>query len=412
MAPRSRNSALPPPAPGTGRALVPSDRARRALVSRLEATTSKMTTATLEAMDQRHPWFGELDAEHRSWITIVARQGIDGFVRWVADDPDVPFEPATVFASAPRALARQISLHQTVDLMRTTISVVEEQVQLLAPRGDRAVLQNAIVHYSREVAFGAAEVYARAAEVRGAWDARMEALVVDAVVRAEADESMVSRASTLGWTSGHKVFVVVGRTHESDADAIEHLRRQARRLGVDVLASVQGERTVVVASSSQVNEESEAIDLVDQLAGYFGAGHVVVGPLVEDLVEAPRSARAATSGWRAADAWPEGARALPAAELLPERVLAGDGHARRELAREVYLPLAEAGGDLLETCVGFLDHGCSVEATARHLFVHANTVRYRIKRIQDVTGYSPSDSRDAYVLRLAITLGRLSGQVS
>jgi len=51
-----------------------------------------------------------------------------------------------------------------------------------------------------------------------------------------------------------------------------------------------------------------------------------------------------------------------------------------------------------------------VEATARDLFVHANTVRYRLKRIQDATGYSPTDARDAYVLRLAITLGRLSGQ--
>ena len=49
-----------------------------------------------------------------------------------------------------------------------------------------------------------------------------------------------------------------------------------------------------------------------------------------------------------------------------------------------------------------------MEATARDLYVHANTVRYRLKRIQDVTGYSPTDARDAYVLRLAVTLGRLA----
>lgn len=48
-----------------------------------------------------------------------------------------------------------------------------------------------------------------------------------------------------------------------------------------------------------------------------------------------------------------------------------------------------------------------MEATARALFVHPNTVRYRLKRIQDVTGYNPADAREAYVLRLAITLGRL-----
>ncbi|WP_420177039.1 PucR family transcriptional regulator [Luteococcus sp. OSA5] len=367
-----------------------------------------MTTATLDAMDERHPWFGELDAEHRSWITVVARGGIDGFVQWMADDPEVAFDPANVFAAAPRALTRNITLHQTVDLMRTTIMVVEEQVQHLAPPEDRMVLQTAIVHYSREVAFAAAEVYARAAEVRGAWDARMEALVVDAIVRAEADESMVSRASTLGWNSGSKVFVAVGRVHEEGDDAIARLRRHARKLELDVLAAIQGDRLVLVASGPSVTDDSAAIAVIEELSEFFGDGHVVIGPLVDDLVEAPHSARAATSGLRASDAWPEGGRALPAAELLPERVLAGDGHARRALAREVFDPLREAGGDLLETCVSFLDHGCSVEATARDLFVHANTVRYRIKRIQDVTGYSPMDARDAYVLRLSITLGRLA----
>lgn len=114
------------------------------------------------------------------------------------------------------------------------------------------------------------------------------------------------------------------------------------------------------------------------------------------------------SGHRVASAWPEGPDIITAMDLLPERALSGDGHARRILAQDIYEPLAAAGGDLLETCASFLDHGCSVEASARALFVHANTVRYRLKRIQDVTTYSPADPRDAYVLRLAITLGRLS----
>ncbi|MGI8768215.1 MAG: PucR family transcriptional regulator, partial [Propionibacteriaceae bacterium] len=69
--------------------------------------------------------------------------------------------------------------------------------------------------------------------------------------------------------------------------------------------------------------------------------------------------------------------------------------------------LAATSGELLETLVSFLDSGSSVEATARALFVHANTVRYRLKRIHEVTGYSPLAARDAYALRLALTLGRL-----
>ena len=58
----------------------------------------------------------------------------------------------------------------------------------------------------------------------------------------------------------------------------------------------------------------------------------------------------------------------------------------------------------------FLDQGLSVEAAARALFVHANTVRYRLRRVHEMTGYSPTDPRDAYALRLALTLGRLLGR--
>ena len=134
---------------------------------------------------------------------------------------------------------------------------------------------------------------------------------------------------------------------------------------------------------------------------------VVVGPTVDGLAGAPKSAREAASGFRAAKAWPEGPQTLLSVDLLPERALAGDGHARRTLASEIYPALA-SNKELLETCVGFLDCGSSMEATARALFVHPNTVRYRLKRIQEVTGYNPTDAREAYVLRMAITLGRLS----
>ena len=132
-----------------------------------------------------------------------------------------------------------------------------------------------------------------------------------------------------------------------------------------------------------------------------------MGPPVRQLTLASGSARAAMSGARSVGAWPEGPRVLSARDLLPERALAGNGSARRELVESVYAPLAEAGGDLMETCVCFFDQGGSIEASARALFVHPNTVRYRLKRITEVTTYSPTDPREGYVLRLALTLGRL-----
>jgi len=393
---------------GINKSLLPSAKTRLTISKRLSAVTGAMTTATVAEMDARHTWFRALSAEHRSWITLVAQAGIDGFVRWFAEpDPSGP-STADVFGSAPRELARKISLYQTVELVRTTIDVVENQIDEVMPKTDRPILHAAIVQYSREVAFAAAEIYARAAEMRGAWDARLEALVVDAVLRGETDETVLSRASTLGWRSTAAVVVTVGPAPADEpTQAVESVRHAAAKAGVDMLGAVQGDRLVVVLGGAVLSEGDRALEIVRTFVSRFGPGPVVVGPAVEHLMDAAISTRAALSGFRAAPAWPEAPRPVNSHDLLPERALSGDGHARRALARELYDPLAGAGGGLLETLVTFLDQGSSVEAAARALFVHANTVRYRLRRIHEVSGYSPTDPRDVYALRLALTLGRL-----
>ena len=37
-----------------------------------------------------------------------------------------------------------------------------------------------------------------------------------------------------------------------------------------------------------------------------------------------------------------------------------------------------------------------------------NTVRYRLRRVTEITGRIPGDPRDALVLRVALTVGRLA----
>jgi len=100
---------------------------------------------------------------------------------------------------------------------------------------------------------------------------------------------------------------------------------------------------------------------------------------------------------------------VAADDLLPERVLVGDAVARRTLVEQVYTPLAAAGGSLLETLAAHAEHGRSLEAAARVLYVHPNTVRYRLRKIAEVTGWDPLDPREGYVLQTALALGRLEG---
>jgi DNA-binding PucR family transcriptional regulator len=144
----------------------------------------------------------------------------------------------------------------------------------------------------------------------------------------------------------------------------------------------------------------------------FGDGPVVVGPAVPSLDEATESARAALAGYRAAPAWPAAPRPVSAADLLPERALAGDADARRILRMEVYGSLVRAGGELLDTLEAFFAAGGVLESAARSLFVHPNTVRYRLRRIGEVTGFTPLLPRDAFALRIALTVGRLDPSVT
>ncbi|WP_280300342.1 PucR family transcriptional regulator, partial [Nocardia abscessus] len=101
-------------------------------------------------------------------------------------------------------------------------------------------------------------------------------------------------------------------------------------------------------------------------------------------------------------------RPVHAAELLPERALLGDRAAIDALNEYLVLPLAAAGSSLADTLDAYLDCGGAVETCARQLYVHPNTVRYRLKRIAEITGRDPMNPRDAYVLRIAATVGRLT----
>ncbi|MCZ4098238.1 PucR family transcriptional regulator [Streptomyces sp. SID13666] len=375
-----------------------------ATLRRLEKSSGRLAANAIARMDEQLPWYRAMPPENRSWIGLVAQAGIAAFTEWFRH-PEAPQAISTdVFGTAPRELTRAISLRQTVEMVRTTIEVMEAAIDEVAAPGDESVLREALLVYAREIAFATAQVYAQAAEARGAWDARLESLVVNAVLSGEADEGVLSRAAALGWSSPDKIVVVLGTAPNGDSElTVEAIRRAARHAKLQVLTGVLGERLVVIAGG-----EGEPLKVAKSLIAPFAAGPVVAGPVVGDLLSATRSAQAAAAGLKACAAWPDAPRPVVSDDLLPERAMAGDRYAREQLVEEIYRPLEEAGSALLETLSVYLEQASSLEGAARMLFVHPNTVRYRLRRVTDVTGWSPSDVRSAFTLRIALILGRLS----
>src|SRR3954449_10769101 len=134
---------------------------RASIARRLERAVGSLTTATVTRMERDMPWFRELSAEDRSWIGLIVQSGIQAFVSWYAE-PDGSSSPvsAEVFGAAPRALTGVVSLHQTVEMVRLTIEVVEENIAEAVGDADAPSVRDSIVRYAREVAFATAEVYA------------------------------------------------------------------------------------------------------------------------------------------------------------------------------------------------------------------------------------------------------------
>ena len=178
----------------------------------IERAAGALATASVSRMDEQLPWFRDLPADQRPgscWSRRPACARSWSGCASAGGNQEVSDE---IFDAAPRALARSISLQQTVQLIKITIEVVEDQVPRLAAAGEERAVADAMLRFSREVAFAAARVYARAAETRGLWDARLQALLVDSLLRGDSTDEVAGRAAALGWSDASPVSVAVGRS--------------------------------------------------------------------------------------------------------------------------------------------------------------------------------------------------------
>lgn len=380
---------------------------RRSARGRYGTAAGTLTRAALQRLEDTVPWYSALPARERSWVGLVAQAGVRSFLTWLDDPSAEPLVTSQVFGTAPRELTRSVTLRQTLDLVRVVVAATEECAPALAvdptDPEEMAAIERAVLQYSREVAFSAAEVYANAAELRGAWDSRLEALVLHTLLRGESGGAVHTQLDALGWQRHPSLFVLIGSgSAEPSATVGSHaLRAAAREIADDVMIGTTGDRLIALLGTA---DDITAIGAA--LADHFGPGPVVIGPTVSSFDRIEESARAAMAGYDAAAARSHCPRPVHAEDLLPERALGRDDAASATLAR-LHDLLGQLGSIMLETVDAYLDSGRSLESTARRLFVHPNTVRYRLRKIAEETGWDATVARDAYVLQVALAIGRL-----
>jgi sugar diacid utilization regulator len=374
-----------------------------------------------DQMEHELAWYHELSSSEKTTLDDIIQAALEDFLTWSAEfmaitDEAGPEDAVTVerkvstdhiFFIAPLEFTQSINLQQTLQVTRLVVDVLENNISLLAASGQEAKVRHALLYYSREVAFSAASVYASAAEAQGAWDARLETLVIESLISKVPDEHLHSRLAALGWKLDNPSFCLVGRL--ADSGEISHgfmqdkLRNRLHQMGADCCMSVHDRAMVTLVG---VKGDVDAKGMISNLADLFDEdSNICVGPLRKGLDGVAATVRAAVHGFEAASALPGLARLFRSDDVLPERALLGDDDARTDLYQRIYLTLKnQASGAMIETVDAYLETG-SLEATAKLLGVHGNTVRYRLKRTVEATGWDPMNSRDAYVLLTALKIG-------
>ena len=127
-------------------------------------------------MQDRLPFFAELEASQRASLALVVQTAVATTVEWMTDPHSNVNYTARAFELMPQDLTRRMPLRHSVDMLRVTMEFFEEVAPVLTRDEEQlTALTVGIMKYSRDLAFSAATAYADAAEARGSWDSRMEA---------------------------------------------------------------------------------------------------------------------------------------------------------------------------------------------------------------------------------------------
>ncbi len=239
-------------------------------------------------------------------------------------------------------------------------------------------------------------------------DDRLRTIVFECLVEGIGDDRVDSLLHVIGWDDDDVCMSVAGRPSE-ERHAFES-RVKARLLDAgarSVLAGLRDGWTVILVGARDARA-AEAACL--SAAAEFGADDFVcLGDVGTSARGAAASVCGTMSALRAAPGVPDLPHVIHASDVLPERALLGDATARRQLYDAVYQALRSGGtcDSALPTIDAFLRSGGSLDATAKRLRVHPNTVRYRLKRVASTTGWDATNPREAYVLRTALAIGRM-----
>ena len=87
---------------------------------------------------------------------------------------------------------------------------------------------------------------------------------------------------------------------------------------------------------------------------------------------------------------------------------------QQEIVKKTFYSASDVRGrkiseTLLETLKAFFDNNLSISRAARAIYIHSNTLLYRLRRVKEITGLDPKKFDDAVQLSIALKMRMYQG---
>jgi DNA-binding PucR family transcriptional regulator len=217
----------------------------------------------------------------------------------------------------------------------------------------------------------------------------------------------LSRANALGYDleRPHRVILLEGNARNHDADAFLHtVRRRAKQLDVGSLVFSKSGVVVILAYGAP-NWEDVRRTILPDLGG--GPCAIAVGGECERWTDIPRSYREALLALSLQRSTPSARPVTIFDDLGFYRFLSsvGDFSQLERFMRSKLGGLldndAQRSSELVKTLAQFLDCGGNYDLTIKSLCIGRSTLRYRLQRIRDLSGYDLNEPETRLNLHVA-----------
>ncbi|GAB3856784.1 helix-turn-helix domain-containing protein [Nocardioides maradonensis] len=259
---------------------------------------------------------------------------------------------------------------------------------------------------SDDLAVHVTDAYRTALAERIRRDSQERAVVVGALLDGD-DRGGMQGENVLALDGGRGFVVVAAETPGPGQDALGDVERVLRRTNVASAWRLDRDHQDGVVALRVGYDVDALVAALRELA----AGRVGVSKVFASLEEATRARHQARVACAAAT--PGSVEVVRFEEQPLAVLLASSPDQARQLAEAVLGPIMALAEDdravVIETARTWLAAGGSTSTAARELHVHRNTVRYRVRRLEEVTGRDLALPVDAAELYVALECARILG---